>query len=142
MPDVISYWEMNFVFKWDNNWHDILNAVLTVLLVSSFYLPIFLIPYKTKQRQAFWMMRTRKNLKVEPCSFIFYHTCTNFMTPFYIWHSTASRLHTETLRGDSLLVTNTSPGCPGTHLIDLGRMKVWTLTIVLSFYTLGNRINM
>ena len=30
---------------------------------------------------------------------------------------------TELLRGDSLLFTTKSPGGPGTHLIDLGRMK-------------------
>ena len=30
---------------------------------------------------------------------------------------------TEPLRGDSLLFTTQSPGFPGTHLIDLGRMK-------------------
>ena len=33
-------------------------------MVSIFYLPIFLIPYKTHQRQAFWMMSTLKNLKI------------------------------------------------------------------------------
>ena len=30
---------------------------------------------------------------------------------------------TEPLRGDSLLFTTKSPGAPGTHLIDLRRMK-------------------
>ena len=30
---------------------------------------------------------------------------------------------TEPLRGDSLLFTTQSPGVPGTHLTDLGRMK-------------------
>ena len=29
------------------------------------------------------------------------------------------------LQGDSLLFTTNSPGSPGTHLIDLGRMKGW-----------------
>ena len=29
----------------------------------------------------------------------------------------------EPLRGDSLLFTSKSPGGPGTHLIDIGRMK-------------------
>ena len=33
-------------------------------MVSIFYLPIFLILYKTQQRQAFWMTRTCKNLKI------------------------------------------------------------------------------
>ena len=31
----------------------------------------------------------------------------------------------EPLRGDSLLFTTTFPEIPGTHLIDLGRMKRW-----------------
>ena len=30
---------------------------------------------------------------------------------------------TEPLRGDSLLLTTNFPEIPGTHLIDLGRMK-------------------
>ena len=37
------------------------------------------------------------------------------------WGSTASRL--EPLRGGSLLFTTKFPKIPGTHLIDLGRMK-------------------
>ena len=46
------------------------------------------------------------------------------MASFYGWSSTASRL--ELLRGCSLLFTTKSPeipGIPGTHFIDLGRMK-------------------
>ena len=43
------------------------------------------------------------------------------MAPFYGWSSTVSRL--EPLRGDSLLFTTKSPEIPGTHFIDLGRMK-------------------
>ena len=45
----------------------------------------------------------------------------NFMAPFYGWGSTASRL--EPLRGGSLLFTTKFPEVPGTHSIDLGRMK-------------------
>ena len=45
----------------------------------------------------------------------------NLMTPFYGWVSTASRL--EPLRGGSLLFTTNLPETPGTHFIDLGRMK-------------------
>ena len=41
--------------------------------------------------------------------------------PFYRWGSTASRL--EPLRGGSLLFTTKFPEIPGTHFIDLGRMK-------------------
>ena len=45
----------------------------------------------------------------------------NFMAPFYGWGSTASRL--QPLRGGSLLVTIQFRGIPGTHFIDLRRMK-------------------
>ena len=47
----------------------------------------------------------------------------NFMAPFYGWGSTASRL--QPLRGGSLLFIIQFPEIPGTHLIDLGRMKGW-----------------
>ena len=43
------------------------------------------------------------------------------MTPFYGWGSTASRL--EPLQGGSLRFTTKLPEIPGTHFIDLGRMK-------------------
>ena len=43
------------------------------------------------------------------------------MASFYGRGSTASRL--VPLRGGSLLVTTKFPDTPGTHLIDLGRMK-------------------
>ena len=46
---------------------------------------------------------------------------TNFMAPFYGWGSTASRL--QPLWGGSLLFTTKFPEIPGTHIIDLGRMK-------------------
>ena len=49
------------------------------------------------------------------------HKTLNFMAPFYGWGSTASRL--EPLRGGSLLFTTKFPEVPGTHFIDLGRMK-------------------
>ena len=39
----------------------------------------------------------------------------------FLWGSTASRL--EPLRGGNLLFTTKFPGIPGTHFIDLGRMK-------------------
>ena len=44
-----------------------------------------------------------------------------FMAPFYRLGSTASRL--EPLQGGSLLFTTKFPETPGTHFIDLGRMK-------------------
>ena len=43
------------------------------------------------------------------------------MAPFYGWGSTASRL--EPLQRGSLLFTTKFPEIPGTHLIDIGRMK-------------------
>ena len=43
------------------------------------------------------------------------------MAPLYGWGSTASRL--QPLRGGSLLFTIQFPEVPGTHFIDLGRMK-------------------
>ena len=46
----------------------------------------------------------------------------NFMVPFfYGWGSTASRL--EPLRRGSLLFTTKFPEIPGTHFINLARMK-------------------
>ena len=41
------------------------------------------------------------------------------MAPFHEWGSTTSR----PLQEDSLLFTNKSAGVPGSHLIDLGRLK-------------------
>ena len=43
------------------------------------------------------------------------------MASFYGWGSTALRL--QALRGGSLLITIQFPDIPGTHFIDLGRMK-------------------
>ena len=51
----------------------------------------------------------------------FYKMKENFQAPFYGWGSTASRL--EPLRGGSLLFTTKFPEIPGTHFINLGRMK-------------------
>ena len=43
------------------------------------------------------------------------------MAPFYGWGSIASRL--DHLRGGSLLYNTKSPEIPGTHFINLGKMK-------------------
>ena len=43
------------------------------------------------------------------------------MAPFYGWGSTASRL--GPFRGGSLLFTTKFSEFPGTHFIDVGRMK-------------------
>ena len=45
----------------------------------------------------------------------------HFITPFYEWGSTASRL--ESLRGGSLLFTTKFTDIPGTHFTNLGRME-------------------
>ena len=45
----------------------------------------------------------------------------NFMSACYGWGSAASRA--EPLQGGSLLFTTKFPEIPGTHFIDLGRMK-------------------
>ena len=45
----------------------------------------------------------------------------NFMTPFYGWGSTASRL--QPLPEGFLIFTTKFPGIHGNHFIDLGRMK-------------------
>ena len=47
------------------------------------------------------------------------------MAPFCEWGSTASGL--EPLQGGSLLFTTKFPEIPGTHFINLGRMKGWKL---------------
>ena len=61
-------------------------------------------------------------LKIENlCTFLLKKKKKNFMAPFYGWGSTASRL--EPLRGGSLLFTTKFTEVPGTHSIDLGRMK-------------------
>ena len=56
------------------------------------------------------------------------------MAPFYEWCSTASRL--EPLQRGSLLFTTKFPEVPGTHFIDLGRMKglsqPWSDPVVLN----------
>ena len=50
-------------------------------------------------------------------------TIKKLYDPFYRWGSTASRL--EPIQGGSLLFTTTFPEIPGTHFINLGRMKGW-----------------
>ena len=60
-------------------------------------------------------------LVMEALGFLHLKTLKNFMAPFYGWSSTASRL--QPLRGGSLLFTIQFPESPGTHFIDIGRMK-------------------
>ena len=45
------------------------------------------------------------------------------MAPFYGWGSTSTASRLQPLRGGSLLFTIQFPEIPGTHLIDLRRMK-------------------
>ena len=58
----------------------------------------------------------------------------NFMAPFCGWVSTVSRL--EPLRRGILLFTTKFPEIPGTHIIDLGKMKGWVdLRVTQWFWT-------
>ena len=56
------------------------------------------------------------------------------MAPFYGWGSTASRL--VPLQGGSLLFTTKFPDIPGTHFINLRRMKrqsrTWSQPVFLN----------
>ena len=47
----------------------------------------------------------------------------------FLWMGFNSLKATEPLRQDSLLFTTQSPGVPGTHLIDIGRMKECDFTL-------------
>ena len=49
----------------------------------------------------------------------------NFMATFYGWGSTSSRLQPR--RGGNLLSTTEFPEIPGTHFIDLERIKSWAV---------------
>ena len=66
-----------------------------------------------------------KLLYLECLCAIFSKTATlknkNFIALFYGWGSTASEL--VLLRGGSLLVTTKFPDIPGTHFIDIRRLK-------------------
>ena len=55
------------------------------------------------------------------CSFVIQKKKKNFMTHFYGWGSTGSRL--EPLRGGTLFFTSKFPEIPGTHFIDLRKMN-------------------
>ena len=54
----------------------------------------------------------------------------------FLWMGLNYLKATEPLRGDSLFLTNQSPGVPGTHLIDFRRMKEcslsWSHPVVLN----------
>ena len=53
----------------------------------------------------------------------------NLYGPFlWMWFNCLKA--TEPLRGDGLLFRTQSPGVPGTHLIDLGKMKGCGLPLV------------
>ena len=47
------------------------------------------------------------------------------MAIFYGWDSCLKVKATKPLQGGSLLFTTKIPEIPGTHLINLGRMKNW-----------------
>ena len=67
--------------------------------------------------------------KLQSVFFIFF-----FMVPFHGWRSTVSRL--EQLWGGSLPFTNKFPEIPGTHFINIGRIKDWVnLGVTQWFWT-------
>ena len=71
-----------------------------------------------------WMIRTDNGTNFVGASAEFiesFQEKKSFMAPFYRWGSTASRL--QPLGGGSLLFTTQFPEIPGTHFVDLGRMK-------------------
>ena len=47
--------------------------------------------------------------------------------PLFLWMGFNCLKATEPLRGGSLLFTTYFPEIPGTHFIDLGRMKEWVI---------------
>ena len=70
-PLSVCFWYFhNTILIWNSWW----KRYLITLLVSIFYLPIFLIPYKTQQRRTiiwrFWTTRIRKSLKIVFVKFI------------------------------------------------------------------------
>ena len=77
------------------------------------------------REDAEWLLKVKKELEVVNIQnnvvIIKEDVKKNFMAPFYGWGSTASRL--VPLRGGSLLFTAKFPDIPGTHFIDLRRMK-------------------
>ena len=83
------------------------------------------IGYSDKVRYSYRVLNTNivnKNRHFPPCLwFKINFKKNNFMAPFYGWGLTASRL--QPLRGGSVLFTIQFPEIPGTHFIDLGRVK-------------------
>ena len=65
-------------------------------------------------------MKSRKRMLAR-CSYVEDVLKKNFTAPFHGWGSTASRL--EPLRGGSSIFTTKFLEIPGTHFIDLRRMK-------------------
>ena len=84
----------------------------------------------------FWVIKSRVLRKVCSKQFCFIRCRMqkkkNFMAPFCGWGSTVSRL--EPLWGGSLLFTTKFPEIPGTHFIDLRRMKSWVDLVVTQWF--------
>ena len=77
IPLIGCFWYFyNVIIIQNSGW----KRSLTAFMVSIFYLPIFLIPYKTQQRLIinwrFWMTCNRKNLKIVYVKFIDKFGCT------------------------------------------------------------------
>ena len=88
-------------------------------------LALFLLFSVVDSLEWFWMEILQRSfllvLEFLKRPFLVLHLKKNFISPFYGWGSTASRL--EPLRGGSLIFTSKFPEIPCTHFIDLGRMK-------------------
>ena len=106
-------------------WLNLTNLPINLLGLSWLNLSLFLPLLKIYK-----VLLTTTNLHVEFLMIlkkhliqliITYYFKKNFMAPFYGWGSTVSRL--EPLPGGSLLFTTKFPEIPGTHFIDLARMK-------------------
>ena len=91
----------------------------------------------TSQKKVTWAAgKTFFCLIQTKCYFLFpIKLKKNFMAPFYGWVSTASRL--ELLRGGSLPFSTRFPEIPGTHFINLGRMKGWVEHVATQWFWTG-----
>ena len=70
-----------------------------------------------------WYFRSL-DVHLSPCSGVHKLFLKKLYDPF-LWMGFSCLKASELLRGDSLLFTTQFPWFPGTHLIDLGRMKGW-----------------
>ena len=125
---------LGYISKYQNQIYDHMGCfvrtfdsfILLIILNAQFHIPIILgnhiLPNGSSVLQLPWHL-SRQIVKQMHCYNSIVKTFYNFMAPFYGWGSTASRL--VPLWGGSLLFTTKFPDIPGTHFINLGRMKGW-----------------